>query len=108
MQERVVQLEQENNQLKDQLGTSKPMKSELEEFKKCALDQAYELHKARQNIYICIQKLQDFYVTCQGFNNKAQNALIQLAGLKEMVNDMTNRKIWYQSVSARLSHITDY
>lgn len=38
LKEQFIQLERENNQLKEQLEISKPMKTTLDDFKKCALD----------------------------------------------------------------------
>jgi len=54
LQEGVMQLEQENTQLNDQLGASTSRMTTLDDFRKCALDQAGELHKTRQNLGIHI------------------------------------------------------
>jgi len=84
-----AQLEHENIQLKDQMGTSKMLMSALDDFKKCALEQADELHKTRKILYIHIQNLQDSYSAFRNFKIKAHKELVQLASLKRMMKDMT-------------------
>jgi len=75
LQERVIQIEKENTQLKEQLETSKPMKTALDDFRRCALEQEEELHKTRQNLYIHIQKLQDIHSNFREFKTKKKMLL---------------------------------
>jgi len=66
------------------------------------------LHKTGKNVYIHIQKLQDLSSTFHDFKIKAQNALIQLMGLKGMVKDMTKWQVQYKYASKKPSHLSDY
>lgn len=80
----------------------------LYDFKKCVMEQADELHKTRQNLYIHIQKLQDLFYTFRDFNIMAHNALIQLTCLKGMVKDMTKWQVQFKDGSKKPSHLIDY
>jgi len=81
--------------LKEQIETSEPMKTTLDDFRRCALEQEEELHKTRRNLYIHIQTLQDIHSIFREFKTKAQNALIQLTGLQGTMKDTTTWKIKY-------------
>jgi len=61
LRERVSQVEIENNQLKVQASSATTMIFRLDDFTRCALEQAEELYKARHNTYINIQNIQYDY-----------------------------------------------
>jgi len=70
--------------------------SGLDNFNKCVLDQADELHATIQNLYMNIQKLKYFYSSFRHFKNKARDALVKLKGIMEMVKEMSNWKVQFE------------
>jgi len=65
--ERIIHLEIENSQFKVQASPTMNLVSRLEDFKIWTLEQAEELYKAQQDIYINIRKWQNEF---QGYLKK--------------------------------------
>lgn len=66
------QLEQETAQLNTQVGIPMMTTFRIDNFKETSLEKANELHTTRQNIYLDIQELQDYYSTFHHFKIKAR------------------------------------
>ena len=70
--------------------------SGIDDFNKSVLDQVDELHAVRQNLYLNIQKLQDFYSSFCHFKNKERYALVELKGIMGMVKEMRNWHVQFE------------